>query len=518
MMNTNIEGMAEVPLSVSNLKVYFLTQEGVSKVITRLNFSLRESEILGIFGESGSGKTVVSNSIIDLLMEPGYVVGGSVRINGFNIYRDVKSLAKFEASIASGKKRKTGETLIREQERIMQKIRDHSITLVPENAFRSLNPALKLKDHMVYTVLSRNAAGICSSIIKREKASLQDVEALIELVQQQPDIAGRNRLIGIWLTENAIFNNRSLIFNVFENSTDQENLHEQIFDIISKEKKGTDVSEIENVRNTLLLELQKNKLSLDIIMANDEKDTELKADLERELQSIELKLKSSTSPKDLVRSILNSTKYEHIREVALSYCYQVLRELGIDDPEKIADLYPDDVPVVIRQKMVIAMAFSVDSGIIVLDEPASNYDVNTKLKILSFIREQHRRKKELSIVIFSKDLTVLNSISDRLLVMYAGNIVEEGTPETIVSDSKHPFTSSVINTFSAAERVTEKSDKLEFTLGFSPDLTDPPKGCRFHPRCKFRMDICSLKKPLLAPLTEGHNVACFLYSEQVEED
>ena len=131
---------------------------------------------------------------------------------------------------------------------------------------------------MVYTVLSRNAAGICGSIIKREKASLQDVEALIELVQQQPDIAGRNRLIGVWLTENAIFNNRSLIFNVFENSTDQENLHEQIFDIISKEKKGTDVSEIENVRNTILLELQKNKLSLDIIMANDEKDTELKAD------------------------------------------------------------------------------------------------------------------------------------------------------------------------------------------------------------------------------------------------
>ena len=111
-MNTNIDGTTEVPLSVSNLKVYFLTQDGVSKVITRLNFSLRESEILGIFGESGSGKTVVSNSIIDLLMEPGYVVGGSVKINGFNVYRDVKSLAKFEASIASGKKRKIGETLI----------------------------------------------------------------------------------------------------------------------------------------------------------------------------------------------------------------------------------------------------------------------------------------------------------------------------------------------------------------------------------------------------------------------
>ena len=96
----------ESPLVVDGLKSYFITLDGVAKVLTKLSFNLNRSEILGVFGESRSGKTVAARSIVDLLRSPGYVVGGGVYIEGFNIFRDVKRLDKLGAAISSGKEKK----------------------------------------------------------------------------------------------------------------------------------------------------------------------------------------------------------------------------------------------------------------------------------------------------------------------------------------------------------------------------------------------------------------------------
>ncbi len=515
---SNREPLSELPLVVTDLKVYYISLDGVVKVLPKLSFTLKQSEILGIFGESRSGKSVTALALLDLIRVPGYTVGGSVLVNGFNIFREVNKLARLEADISSGKGRKSSISAISEQEEIMQSLRGKTISMVTQDAHASLNPMLKIREQFLETMLAQSSVEIASSIINRENLTLEEVTNLADLVEQQPDLPGRNRMIRRWMTEHAIFSKRKLITNAFEYKAGQEDLAEEVFNIASMEKSGIDTSIVETVRDQFLLYRRSRSLRLDIIAANDEKDPELATDLAKDLNVTEMRLKGAGTYKKLLNNVLKSSKYGFMRQTALYRAAEILAELGVENPWEVMGSIPGDLSIVIRQKIAIALSFSAIPHIIVLDEPAGSFDPNTKLKILSFIKEQHRARGDLSMVIFSKDLALLSAISDRVLVMYAGNIVEEATSEAIIKDSKHPFTSGLINTFEAAERVTEKTSKLEFTTGFSPNLVDPPKGCRFHPRCKFRMDLCSMKKPLLSPLSIDQKVACFLYSEATEEE
>ncbi|MFG1414865.1 MAG: oligopeptide/dipeptide ABC transporter ATP-binding protein [Thermoplasmataceae archaeon] len=508
----------ESPLVVDGLKSYFITLDGVAKVLTKLSFNLNKSEILGVFGESRSGKTVAARSIVDLLRSPGYVVGGGVYIDGFNIFRDVKRLDKLGAAISSGKEKKSGVHGLNRQEELMRLIRGKTITLVSEDAYSSLNPMQTIGDQFLEAILSQNASEICQSIIQREEFSLEDVEKLVSTVEQQPDLPGRKRIIRQWMTDHALFATRDMIMNAFDFKYGQEDLAQEVFFIASTEKVKTDIEEARTVKSAFDFHSRISKLTVELARAMADKDTELAKDLQTDLNNTEGRLKSLGSFEKIQKSVLSGSKHAFIREIALKYARNLLRDFGVVDTDSLLASYPHDLGNVLKQKIALALAFSIKPKIMILDEPTGSFDVNTKLKILSSIKEEHRSRNDLSILIFSKDLTVLSAISDRVLVMYSGNVIEESTMNVLIHDSKHPFTSGVINTFEAAERVSDKTVKLEYTPGFAPDFVNPPKGCRFNPRCKFRMDMCSIRKPLLSSISEGHKVACFLYSEAVEEE
>lgn len=509
---------SESPLIVDGLKSYFVTLDGVAKVLTRLSFSLNKSEILGVFGESRSGKTVAANSIVDLLRSPGYVVGGAVYIERFNIFRDVKKLDKLGAAISSGKEKKSSVRGLNRQEEIMGLLRGKAIALVSENAYSSLNPMQSIGNQFLEAILSQNTSDICQSIINLEEFTLEDVEKLVSTVEQQPDLPGRKRIIRQWMTDHAVFSTRDMIINAFDFKYGQEDLAQEVFNIASTEKKKTDLEEVRKLKTLFDLHFRIGKLQIDLVQAAADKDSELVKDIQTDLSSSEIKLKALGSFEKTQKLLLNGSRYSIIRDTAIQYAQNLLRDFGVEETDSLLKSYPHELGNVLKQKIALALAFSIRPRIMILDEPTGSLDVNTKLKILSSIKEEQRSRSDLSIVILSKDLAVLSAISDRVLVMYSGNVVEESTVDVLIHDSKHPFTSGVINTFEAAERVSDKTVKLEYTQGFSPDFVDPPKGCRFNPRCKFRMDMCSIRKPLLSPIAEGHKVACFLYSEAVEEE
>ncbi len=508
----------EAPLVVDGLKSYFVTLDGVAKVLTRLSFNLNKSEILGVFGESRSGKTTAANSIVDLLRSPGYVVGGAVYIERFNIFRDVKKLDKINAAISSGKEKKSSLRGLKQQEEIMGLLRGKTITLVSEDAHASLNPMQSIGNQFLEAILSQNTSELCQSVINREEFTLEDVERLVSTVEQQPDISGRKRIIRQWMTDHAIFSTRDIIINAFDFKYGQEDLAQEVFSIASTEKSKTELGEVRRVKSIFDLHSRIGKLSVDLVHATADKDTELVKDIQTDLSNSVGKLKELGSFEKTQRSLLKGKKHSFMRDIAVMYAANILRDFGVEETDSLLASYPHELGNVLKQKIALALAFSIRPRIVILDEPTESFDVNTKLKILSSIKEEQRSRNDLSILIFSKDLTILSAISDRVLVMYSGNVIEESTIDVLIHDSKHPFTSGVINTFEAAERVSDKTVKLEYTQGFSPDFVNPPKGCRFNPRCKFRMDMCSIKKPLLSPIAEGHNVACFLYSEAVEEE
>ncbi|MEM2087465.1 MAG: ABC transporter ATP-binding protein [Thermoproteota archaeon] len=181
-------------------------------------------------------------------------------------------------------------------------------------------------------------------------------------------------------------------------------------------------------------------------------------------------------------------------------------------PGFIADRYPHELSGGMKQRIIIAMALVLNPQIVILDEPTSALDVITQANIINLLK---RLKKErgLSYIFITHDLAVASELADKVAVMYGGRIVEYGTAEQIYEYPQHPYTQKLI-----ASIPTLRSDKkLEFIPGAPPDLINPPPGCRFHPRCPYAMEICSVKEPPQFNVKDGGKAACWLHEgENIE--
>jgi peptide/nickel transport system ATP-binding protein len=169
------------------------------------------------------------------------------------------------------------------------------------------------------------------------------------------------------------------------------------------------------------------------------------------------------------------------------------------------------------QRAMIAMALASNPKMLIADEPTTALDVTTQAQILELIKNLNT-VTDSAVLFITHDLAVIAEMCQRVGVMYAGNLVESAPVETIFSNMKHPYTIGLMASVPRADKKRDRTLKLESIPGTVPNLISPPTGCRFHPRCKFKMDICSEKKPKLVEIEKDHKVACFLYSNEVEEN
>jgi peptide/nickel transport system ATP-binding protein len=160
-----------------------------------------------------------------------------------------------------------------------------------------------------------------------------------------------------------------------------------------------------------------------------------------------------------------------------------------------------------RQRAMIAMALACDPAILIGDEPTTALDVMVQAQILALL-EELRRDLGLSLILITHDLSVIAETCDRVLIMYAGRVAEEGPVRTVFEAPRHPYTRALLSAFPniQADRRT-----LAVIPGSPPDLRDPPPGCRFAPRCSFVMDVCRTVVPPETTTPDGVRVACHLY-------
>jgi peptide/nickel transport system ATP-binding protein len=182
----------------------------------------------------------------------------------------------------------------------------------------------------------------------------------------------------------------------------------------------------------------------------------------------------------------------------------LLELVGI--PRKRGTAYPHELSGGMRQRAMIAMALACDPAVVIGDEPTTALDVMVQAQILELL-ETLRHQLGLSLILITHDLSVIAETCDRVMIMYAGRIAEEGTVEEVFRRPRHPYTQKLLSAFPNihADRRT-----LDTIPGSPPDLRDPPPGCRFSPRCAFAMAVCSEEEP---PETVfgGVRVACHLY-------
>jgi peptide/nickel transport system ATP-binding protein len=186
---------------------------------------------------------------------------------------------------------------------------------------------------------------------------------------------------------------------------------------------------------------------------------------------------------------------------------EMLEIVGIE-PDRI-DSYPHELSGGMRQRAVIAIALALRPPLMIMDEPTTALDVVVQREILAKIAEL-REQFGFSILFITHDMSLLVEISDRIAIMYAGEIVEMAPSRELFENPLHPYTQGLMASFPA---LTGPRKQLEGIPGSPPDLISPPSGCRFHPRCPYRMDICDKVNPPLVEARPGHFVACHLHPQ-----
>ncbi len=192
------------------------------------------------------------------------------------------------------------------------------------------------------------------------------------------------------------------------------------------------------------------------------------------------------------------------QDEALERAQKYLELVGLD-PE-IVYRYPHELSGGMKQRVIIATALLMEPTVVIADEPTTALDVIVQAQIINLMK---RLKKELnlSMIFITHDLSILAEISDKIAIMYAGKIVELGPSDKVYYEPAHPYTQKLL---AAIPRLHEDVDRLEFIPGQPPNLLNPPKGCRFNPRCPYAMQICKEQEPELKEVDKDHYAACWL--------
>jgi peptide/nickel transport system ATP-binding protein/oligopeptide transport system ATP-binding protein len=188
---------------------------------------------------------------------------------------------------------------------------------------------------------------------------------------------------------------------------------------------------------------------------------------------------------------------------------EFLELVGIPDPQRRADQYPHEMSGGMRQRVMIAMALLNEPKLLIADEPTTALDVTTQAQILQLL-ERLQGELGMAVIFITHDLGVIAETADRVAVMYAGRIVEEGTVEEIFYDPQHPYTWGLLGSLTRLDRPRPR--RLPQVPGAPPSLLAPPEGCHFRPRCPHAFDRCTEVPPLDAKLPEApdHRDRCWL--------
>jgi oligopeptide/dipeptide ABC transporter ATP-binding protein len=185
-------------------------------------------------------------------------------------------------------------------------------------------------------------------------------------------------------------------------------------------------------------------------------------------------------------------------------CVQLLRDVGIPSPEERLKDYPHQLSGGQRQRIMIAMALACNPDLLIADEPTTALDVTIQAQILNLFREL-QRKGQMSLLYITHDLGVVATIADRIYVMYAGIIVEQGDAAPIFHDPHHPYTQGLL---ASLPNRSKRGGTLHSIPGTVPDPAYKPAGCPFHPRCPFAIESCRIEFPAMCDYGEGHLSRC----------
>src|SRR5260370_1255740 len=195
------------------------------------------------------------------------------------------------------------------------------------------------------------------------------------------------------------------------------------------------------------------------------------------------------------------------KKQAMEGAAEMLRLVNIPNPQRRVHDYPHQFSGGMRQRVMIAMALSCRPKLLIADEPTTALDVTIQAQILDLLQDMKSRFG-MSIMLITHAMGVVAEVAQRVVVMYAGKVVEEASVEQLFANPRHPYTQGLIRSIPRLDLAAVRKTRLQTIAGTVPKLIAPPPGCRFAARCSFATEECRLTQPALRELEPGHKVAC----------
>jgi peptide/nickel transport system ATP-binding protein len=202
------------------------------------------------------------------------------------------------------------------------------------------------------------------------------------------------------------------------------------------------------------------------------------------------------------------------RKGALERTVEMLRLVQIPNPERRLNDYPHQFSGGMRQRVMIAMALSCNPKLLIADEPTTALDVTIQAQILELLQDMKSRFG-MAIMLITHAMGVVAETAQRVVVMYAGKVIEEAPVDQLFANPRHPYTQGLIRSIPRIDTAATHKTRLEAIPGTVPSLLNPPPGCRFAPRCRYAMAKCREAVPPLTDIGGGHRVACVLVQDEL---
>ena len=504
-------------IEVQNLVISFKTDHGILKAVRNISFDLYKGETLCIVGESGSGKSVTSKAIMGILAANAIIEGGHI------YYR--------------------GEDLLEVAEEEFHKIRGHKIGMIFQDPLSSLNPIVRIgKQITEATLINNNKLKLLyEDIISDDLIAYKNCVARGKHKAKHVIDQYEKELIDFKKKYVAPKEAKELENQIASKKAElKRSVDEQVRAQLSKE-----IEELSEKRSNLLAQLAAEKAEKAKELAEKKKTAyaeaaRIKAETKEAAAPLKVKLDATKkeakikvkehkekiiaeynqqvaeikgkglSPQE-EKKALEEAKLNKINQLKITKAeakrraLEIMREVGIPEPEKRFRQYPFEFSGGMRQRIVIAIALTETPEILICDEPTTALDVTIQGQILELIKKI-QKDRNLSIIFITHDLGVVANMADRVAVMYAGKIVEYGTSEEIFFEPKHPYTWALLSSIPDVD----SKERLDAIPGTPPNMIYPPKGDAFAARSKYAMKIDFEEEPPYFKVSDTHYAATWL--------
>ena len=470
----------EKVLEVNNLVIDFKTDNGILHAVRNVSFDLYRGETLCIVGESGSGKSVTSKAIMGILANNAIVAGGSI------MYR--------------------GENLLEVSEEEFHKIRGHKIGMIFQDPLSSLNPIVRIGKQITEAML-----------INSDKMKLYYQDLISDdLIAYRNCVAKKNIEINnvkkVYDSKVADYKHKKKDLTPEQREAAKKEISEmkQHVDESTKAAKANFAVESKPLKEKL------NQTKKEAKVKVKERKQELLREHKNNLANLEKNFATCTTDeeKQAVQEEIQKEKIRYIDSIKITKAeakrraLEVMKEVGIPEPERRFKQFPFEFSGGMRQRIVIAIALTASPEILICDEPTTALDVTIQAQILELINKI-KDERQLTCIFITHDLGVVANMADRVAVMYAGKIVEYGTDEEIFFDPRHPYTWALLSSIPDVD----SKERLDAIPGTPPNMIYPPKGDAFALRSKYAMKIDFEQEPPFFKISDTHYAATWLEHE-----